>query len=199
MKIHYRIPLTTTQKTLQKYFPFLLGQIVVKSKHRKYGRPTPLKMRSLEKPFALNDATAEKALKDHEGLLKTVLKKYSGVTTRYGINIDELVQVASIGLLRGYESYLKHIAEGGDRKVSTFLAHAIEWDILDCLYVNFSIVRIPKSTLNKKLEIVKKKLSAAGDLDMEEHSRVPNLPFLVTFDKAGLDNAKYEETRSARR
>ena len=190
----HRVQLTTVEKNLQKYFPFLLTQVAIKSKCKKYGRATPLKMRSLEKPFTLPEGVAEKALKDNEGLLKKVLKKYTGITIKYGLHTEELEQIGKIGLLRGYEAFLEHKHKGGSGKVSTFVVHAIDWDILDFLYTNFSLVRIPKSTLNKKLDEIKKKLKEEGDIDELQKSRVPNLPILVLFDPIKMENTGYEET-----
>lgn len=153
-----------------------IKQTIIKSKG-KFSKTSTIKMRSLEKPFTLDEATSTEVLAKHEGILKLVVKRFLQLGIKYNITYDELLQVGRIGLIRGYEWWVEHKPE--KMKISTILAHSIEWDLLDYLYSNFSVIRIPKSTLNKKMEELKLRMAMLED---KEAKKLPSLPIAVSID-----------------
>ena len=159
-----------------KYLTSTILQLL-KRTHKRLGRSGTIKMRSLEKPFIVDEATANEVLTKHEGILKLVVKRFKAMGAKYNISYDDLLQVGRIGLIRGYEWWLEH--QPLNLKISTILAHAVTWDLQDYVYSNFSVIRVPKSTLNKKMDELKTRLSARVGKQVKP---LPALPILVSTD-----------------
>jgi len=173
-----------------KYLSSVILQLLQQS-GTKLSRSGTIKMRSLEKPFIVDEATANSVLSRHEGILKLVVKRFKAMGAKYNISYDDLLQVGRIGLIRGYQPL--------NLKISTILAHAITWDLQDYVYSNFSVIRVPKSTLNKKMDELKERLATKVNKGAK---RLPALPILLSTDnpleteamRVGLD--PYESDQS---
>ena len=158
---------------------YLLKNIskLLKRTNTKCSKTSAIKMRSLEKPFTVDETLSNSLLARHEGILKLVVKRFLSTAAKYNIAYDELLQVGRIGLIRGYEWWRDH--QELDLKISTVLAHAITWDLQDYLYSNFSVIRVPKSTLNKKMEALKSQLMSIGR-KLDVHNKI--LPVVISSD-----------------